>query len=65
MQEYKGRLTVGKIDHDANSKLIEEYKLYGLLTLILFKNRKEVPKSRMEGAIMKVKLKDYVDAFRF
>ncbi|KAF8033223.1 hypothetical protein BT93_D1972 [Corymbia citriodora subsp. variegata] len=62
-QEYKERLIVVKIDHDANPKLIEEYKVYGLPTLILFKNGKEVPESRREGAITKVKLKEYLDSF--
>ncbi|XP_052114180.1 thioredoxin X, chloroplastic-like [Arachis duranensis] len=61
-QEYEDRLTVAKIDHDANPRLIEEYKVYGLPTLIHFKNGQEVPESRREGAITKVKLKDYVDA---
>ncbi|XP_050373923.1 thioredoxin X, chloroplastic [Argentina anserina] len=61
-QEYKDRLTVVKIDHDANPRLIEEYKVYGLPALILFKNGQEVPESRREGAITKVKLKEYVDA---
>ncbi|KAF4360223.1 hypothetical protein CsatB_026607 [Cannabis sativa] len=60
-QEYKDRLTVVKIDHDANPKLIEEYKVYGLPALILFNNGKEVPESRREGAITKVKLKEYLD----
>ncbi|KAG9441959.1 hypothetical protein H6P81_017813 [Aristolochia fimbriata] len=61
-QEYKEKLRVVKIDHDANPKLIEEYKVYGLPTLILFKDGKEVPESRKEGAITKVKLKEYLDA---
>ncbi|KAK4785525.1 hypothetical protein SAY86_002214 [Trapa natans] len=61
-QEYKDRLTVVKIDHDANPKLIEEYKVYGLPALILFKDGEEVPESRKEGAITKVKLKEYLDA---
>ncbi|KHN23098.1 Thioredoxin X, chloroplastic [Glycine soja] len=61
-KEYEDRLTVVKIDHDANPQLIEEYKVYGLPTLILFKNGQEVPESRREGAITKVKLKEYVDA---
>ncbi|KAL4343722.1 Thioredoxin X [Arachis hypogaea] len=60
--EYEDRLTVVKIDHDANPRLIEEYKVYRLPTLILFKNGQEVPESRREGAITKVKLKDYVNA---
>ncbi|KAB5548027.1 hypothetical protein DKX38_011433 [Salix brachista] len=61
-QEYGDRLTVVKIDHDASPKLIEEYKVYGLPALVLFKDGKEVPESRREGAITKAKLKEYVDA---
>ncbi|CAI9755265.1 unnamed protein product [Fraxinus pennsylvanica] len=60
-QDYEDKLTVVKIDHDSNPRLIEEYKVYGLPTLILFKDGKEVPDSRREGAITKIKLKEYVD----
>ncbi|MCD7459999.1 hypothetical protein HAX54_042648 [Datura stramonium] len=60
-EEYKEKITVVKIDHDASPKLIEEYKVYGLPTLILFKDGKEVPDSKREGAITKVKLKAYID----
>ncbi|OIT38712.1 PREDICTED: thioredoxin X, chloroplastic [Nicotiana attenuata] len=60
-EEYKEKITVVKIDHDANPKLIEEFKVYGLPTLILFKDGKEVPDSKREGAITKVKLKEYLD----
>ncbi|XP_052205408.1 thioredoxin X, chloroplastic [Diospyros lotus] len=61
-QEYKEKLIVVKIDHDVNPRLIEKYKVYGLPTLIFFKNGQEVPGSRREGAITKVQLKEYVDA---
>ncbi|XP_010557560.1 PREDICTED: thioredoxin X, chloroplastic [Tarenaya hassleriana] len=61
-QEYSDRMTVVKIDHDANPRLIEEYKVYGLPSFILFKNGKEVPGSRREGAITKAKLKEYIDS---
>ncbi|KAF3775414.1 Thioredoxin X [Nymphaea thermarum] len=60
-EEYKGRLKVVKIDHDQNPQLIQEYKVFGLPSFILFKNGQEVPGSRMEGAITKDKLKDYID----
>ncbi|KAL6332441.1 hypothetical protein AAG906_008029 [Vitis piasezkii] len=56
-EEYGDRLTVVKIDHDAHQQLIEEYKVYGLPTLILFKNGQEVPESRREGAITKASSK--------
>ncbi|XVF67012.1 hypothetical protein PTKIN_Ptkin10aG0086300 [Pterospermum kingtungense] len=61
-QEYGDRLEVVKIDHDANPELIKEYKVYGLPTLILFKDGQEVAESRREGAITKAKLKEYVDS---
>ncbi|KAH6831373.1 thioredoxin X [Perilla frutescens var. hirtella] len=60
-KEYEGKLTIVKVDHDANPRLIEEYKVYGLPALIMFQNGKEVPESRREGAITKVKLKEYID----
>ncbi|KAL3840526.1 hypothetical protein ACJIZ3_025117 [Penstemon smallii] len=60
-QEYEEKLTVVKVDHDSNPQLIEEYKVYGLPALIFFRNGKEVPESRREGAITKAKLKEYVD----
>lgn len=50
-----------KIDHDANPELIKDYKVYGLPFLLLFKDGKEIPKSRREGAITKAKLKEYLD----
>ncbi|KAM0942228.1 putative protein-disulfide reductase [Dioscorea sansibarensis] len=61
-QEYTDKLKVVKIDHDANPQLIEEYKVYGLPALILFKDGKEVAGSRREGAMSKVKLKEYLDS---
>lgn len=61
-QEYTDKLKVVKIDHDANSQLIEEYKVYGLPALILFKDGKEVAGSRREGAMTKLKLKEYLDS---
>lgn len=60
-QEYEDKLTIVKVDHDLNPQLIQEYKVYGLPALILFKNGKEVPESRREGAISKAKLKEYID----
>lgn len=60
-QEYKGKVKVFKIDHDANPQLVQKYKVYGLPTLILFKDGQEVSGSRREGAITKDKLKVYLD----
>lgn len=60
-QEYKGKLKVFKIDHDTNPQLVQKYKVYGLPTLLLFKDGQEVSGSRREGAITKDKLKVYLD----
>lgn len=60
-QEYEDKLKIVKVDHDLNPRLIQEYKVYGLPALILFKNGEEVPQSRREGAISKAKLKEYID----
>ncbi|KAI3787341.1 hypothetical protein L1987_41744 [Smallanthus sonchifolius] len=60
-KEYEEKLLIVKIDHDSNPKLIEEYKVYGLPALIMFKDGQEIPESRKEGAITKTKLKDYID----
>ncbi|KAL6844182.1 hypothetical protein ACP4OV_025855 [Aristida adscensionis] len=60
-EEYAGRLKIVKIDHDANPQLIEEYKVYGLPALIIFKNGQEVPGSRREGAMTKDKMKQYLE----
>ncbi|XP_042400708.1 anaphase-promoting complex subunit 8-like [Zingiber officinale] len=51
------------IDHDANPELISEYEVYGWPSLVIFKNGQEVPESKREGAITKVKLKEYLDNF--
>jgi thioredoxin 1 len=50
-QKYSGQVKVVKIETDENPKLVEMYKVYGLPTLILFIDGKEVPGSRHEGAI--------------
>ncbi|CAK9197750.1 unnamed protein product [Sphagnum troendelagicum] len=50
-QKYSGQVKVVKIETDENPQLVEMYKVYGLPTLILFIDGKEVPGSRHEGAI--------------
>ena len=61
LQEYKGKLKVFKIDHDASPELVKKYKVYSFPTLLLFKDGQEVSGSRREGAITKDKLKVYLD----
>ena len=50
-----------KIDTDASPDLVKEYDVYGLPTLILFKDGKEVPNGRKEGTINAQKLKEFLD----
>lgn len=60
MQEYGGRIKVVKVEHDANPKLIAQYKVYGLPTLLLIKDGQEVAGSKREGAITKGLLQKYL-----
>ena len=45
---YAGRVTVAKVNTDENSRLMAEYGIMGLPTVILFKDGKAV--ERIEGA---------------
>ncbi len=40
--EYEGKLTVAKLDADANPEVLEAYGIMGIPTLILFKDGKAV-----------------------
>eukprot|EP00250_Pteridium_aquilinum_P008885 c18281_g2_i1 orf=290-892(-) len=60
-KDFKGSLKAVKIDVDTSPDLVKEYDVYGLPTLIVFKDGKEVPKSRREGAINAKKLKALLD----
>ncbi|GLC33920.1 hypothetical protein PLESTB_000818000 [Pleodorina starrii] len=59
-KEYGGKLKVVKIEHDKNPELIAKYKVYGLPTLIVFKDGEEVAGSKREGAITKALLQQYL-----
>jgi len=59
-QEHKGALKVVKVEHDKNKGLIGKYKVYGLPTLIIFKDGQEVPGSKTEGAVTKAMLVKYL-----
>lgn len=60
-KEFDGSLKAVKIDTDSSPDLVKEYDVYGLPTLILFKDGKEVTKSRREGTINAKKLKELLD----
>eukprot|EP00892_Ulva_mutabilis_P008394 jgi/Ulvmu1/5927/UM026_0049.1 len=48
-----GQLKVVKVEVDSNPELVEKYEVYGLPTLILFKDGADVQGSKREGAIAK------------
>eukprot|EP00195_Chlamydomonas_chlamydogama_P013741 CAMPEP_0202896018 /NCGR_PEP_ID=MMETSP1392-20130828/5106_1 /ASSEMBLY_ACC=CAM_ASM_000868 /TAXON_ID=225041 /ORGANISM="Chlamydomonas chlamydogama, Strain SAG 11-48b" /LENGTH=147 /DNA_ID=CAMNT_0049581233 /DNA_START=109 /DNA_END=552 /DNA_ORIENTATION=- len=58
-KEYKD-IKVVKVEHDANPNLISQYKVYGLPTLILFKDGVEITGSKREGAVTKAMLQAYL-----
>ncbi|KAK9800206.1 hypothetical protein WJX73_009207 [Symbiochloris irregularis] len=54
-------LKIVKTDADSCPALVEKYKVYGLPTLMLFKDGKKVDKSHREGAITKPKMLEYLE----
>ena len=48
---------------DPNPELVEEFAVYGLPTIALFKDGKMVEGSKREGAINLPKLKDHLASF--
>ena len=59
----KDKLKIVKIEVDPNPDLVEEYGVYGLPTIILFKDGKMVEGSKREGAINLPKLKEHLSAY--
>ena len=59
--EYGDALKVVKIECDGNPGLVEKYKVYGLPTLIMFKDGVCVEESKNEGAISYDKLKVWLN----
>ena len=61
-KEYDGKLKVVKIDcTDGNKELMEQYKVYGLPCLIMFKDGAMMEGSLREGAITKKGLAEYIE----
>ena len=60
-KEYGDAIKVVKVECDANPTLVEKYSVYGLPTLIMFKDGAEVEGSKNEGAISYDKLKAWVE----
>lgn len=60
-EEYDGKLKVIKVETDNGSKFVEQYKVYGLPSIMLFQNGEKVPGTHIEGAITKRRLKEMLD----
>lgn len=60
--EFQGNLKIVKIETDPNPILVEKYEVYGLPTLMVFKDGQPVKGSKREGAINLAKLKDYLQS---
>ena len=58
--QYGDRLTVGKLEADANPVSRDAHKVQGLPTLILFRGGSEV--ARHEGALARPQLQAFLDA---
>ena len=59
-KEYAGRLTVAKLDIDANPGITSQFGIRGIPTLILFKDGK--PHAQKVGALSKSQLAAFVDS---
>ena len=57
--EYQDRLTIAKMDVDANSKTPQKFGIRSIPTLILFKNGAVA--EQLIGAVSKRQLKEFLD----
>lgn len=57
------KVKIVKIEVDPNPELVEKYGIYGLPTVMLFRNGEPVEGSKREGAINLPKLKDHLTKF--
>jgi thioredoxin 1 len=57
---YAGRLTVGKLEVDANPSTRDAYRVQGIPALILFRGGVEL--ARHEGALAQPQLQAFLDA---
>jgi len=60
-KELDGKLKIVKVEADPNPGLVEKYKVYGLPTLVVFKDGKVLDGSQREGAISEPELRKYLD----
>lgn len=57
--EYGGRVSVGKVNVDADPELAARFDIRGIPTIVMFKDGS--PVSRMVGAVQKSELKRWID----
>jgi len=62
-EAYGDQLKIVKCETDPNPELVEKYSVYGLPTLILFKDGEKVEGSHLEGAVNKDKLGEHLSKF--
>lgn len=58
-QEYAGKVKVGKVDVDENSRIASEFGIMSIPTIMIFKNGKVM--KQMVGALSKGQLKAMID----
>lgn len=59
-KDYEGKLTIAKVDVDANQAIASKFGIRGIPTLILFKNG--VPAAQKVGAMAKGQLTSFIDS---
>ncbi|MFA4932836.1 MAG: thioredoxin [Candidatus Omnitrophota bacterium] len=58
-KEYSGKMKIGKVDVDANSKVATQYGIMSIPTIIFFKKGKVM--SQLVGAVSKLDLKRKIE----
>lgn len=59
-KEYAGKVKVGKVDVDENSRVASEFGIMSIPTIMIFKNGKVM--EQVVGALSKSQLKSMIDA---
>ena len=59
-KEYAGKMKIGKVDVDANSKVATEYGIMSIPTIMFFKHAKAV--GQVVGAVSKSEFKKKIEA---
>jgi len=58
-KEYAGKMKIGKVDVDSNSKVTSQYGVMSIPTIITFKNGKVM--NQLVGAVSKLDLKRKIE----